>query len=174
MTGSYFAWSVGIDSPYEIDFRILPTYIDGSPVINTASRLVQPADSEPGTLPAGVPAPKVVAALDLRQQGIVPFQEGTMVSCAAIVNRRRCRSPIGTQLAKLPHKGTSACGPGTSSNGRDPISGGPLLFRSKFWMKRKGPLCSFCCFKVACGIYIRLRKIEIGAEACASTPIPFN
>src|ERR1019366_7217446 len=27
-----------------------------------------------------------------------------MVSCAAIGNRRACRLPIGTQLAKLPHK----------------------------------------------------------------------
>jgi hypothetical protein len=37
-----------------------------------------------------------------------------MASCAAIGNRRACRLPTGTQLAKLPHKRTSSSGHGTS------------------------------------------------------------
>src|ERR1035438_5475886 len=40
-----------------------------------------------------------------------------MESCAAIGNRRACRLPTGTQLAKLPHKRTVVRGQGTSRVG---------------------------------------------------------
>src|ERR1035438_6191641 len=36
------------------------------------------------------------------RKGAIPW--GRMASCAAIDNRRACRLPIGTQLARLPHK----------------------------------------------------------------------
>ena len=39
-----------------------------------------------------------------------------MPSCAAIVNRRECRLPTGTQLAKLPHKRTLSHGHSTNPN----------------------------------------------------------
>src|ERR1035441_7220565 len=42
------------------------------------------------------------------------FPWGRMESCAAIGNRRACRLPTGTQLAKLPHKRTVFRGQGTS------------------------------------------------------------